>query len=579
MASVADGTAARAVVLNASRSLALVACGTVWTRAWLLGSADGQARLLAHAQVPTTAESPQFDASLGIQEALLRLERATGRTLLTGHALLTAENEAGDGVDGLALLATVGGGLRILVGGPGCDTWAPLVVRSIATIDSLVQALPDISSSSTTAFTTTPFHLPPHVAVICGSAPGQSCSPDQFAATLAVARDRLGQETRVIVLGSSAEEQRARQEFAGHPVFGIDSEGAGLSPAPLAAALGQIYDQVVLGNVPGLRRAREWSPVMPLSTTTALSRLVRFLAQRYGSHILAVDVGATGSLAVGANPLGSLVMTRVALGGVRRGAGAVLRHVGAERLARWLPEDLPEDLVQTAILTRMLHSTLLPTTRADLAFDHALTREALAMLAEEGTRPGGVGGLERIDVLLGTGGVLSHVATPSQAALMLLDGMQPTGMTSLILDVAGLAAPLGAASMISPGAAAQVADVDALIMQLGLCVTAIGSPPEGEPALRAILHYADGRAHMAAVMPGTIERLPLAPGQRAMLTLSPSPGVDIGLGPGRRARLESPVEGGRLGIIIDARGRPLVLPEDRGQRLARLREWQAALGG
>jgi hypothetical protein len=38
------------------------------------------------------------------------------------------------------------------------------------------------------------------------------------------------------------------------------------------------------------------------------------------------------------------------------------------------------------------------------------------------------------------------------------------------------------------------------------------------------------------------------------------------------------VEGGILGIIIDARGRPLRLPKDESQRQAQIRQWLEELG-
>lgn len=37
------------------------------------------------------------------------------------------------------------------------------------------------------------------------------------------------------------------------------------------------------------------------------------------------------------------------------------------------------------------------------------------------------------------------------------------------------------------------------------------------------------------------------------------------------------VTGGVVGLILDARGRPFEPPKDRAARVARLREWNAAL--
>jgi len=58
--------------------------------------------------------------------------------------------------------------------------------------------------------------------------------------------------------------------------------------------------------------------------------------------------------------------------------------------------------------------------------------------------------------------------------------------------------------------------------------------------------------------------------------MRPTRHFDIGLGqPGRGAVTE--IEGGILGIIIDARGRPLRLPQDEITRHERLAGWFSAL--
>src|SRR5262249_53721639 len=91
------------------------------------------------------------------------------------------------------------------------------------------------------------------------------------------------------------------------------------------------------------------------------------------------------------------------------------------------------------------------------------------------------------------------------------------------------------------------------------------------------LEYEDGKKDTIEVAAGGLARLPVPHGRRALLSLYPSPGVDVGLGPGQQARASEPVEGGALGLIIDARGRPFDLPSATLERMARLREWRAAL--
>lgn len=137
---------------------------------------------------------------------------------------------------------------------------------------------------------------------------------------------------------------------------------------------------------------------------------------------------------------------------------------------------------------------------------------------------------------------------------------------------------LGGVAALDAASAAEVAEADAVLLQLGTCISPVGSAPDGEPVLRVALELSDGRTHVEDVAQGALVRLPLAPGEQALLTLQPAPSVDVGLGPGQQARTSEPVTGGALGLLIDARGRPLALPHDTEARMRKQAEWRLALG-
>ena len=124
---------------------------------------------------------------------------------------------------------------------------------------------------------------------------------------------------------------------------------------------------------------------------------------------------------------------------------------------------------------------------------------------------------------------------------------------------------LGSVAAFAPDVAAQMTENDAM---------------PSLPAQRSRRGRAGGRAGAAFLeyAAGALARLAVPHGRRALLSLYPAPGVDVGLGPGQQARASEPVEGGALGLIIDTRGRPLDLPTATMERMARLREWRTALG-
>ena len=571
------------------RSMVLIECGSCWTHATLLGMAEGHCRLLARASALTTAA----DIGLGITAALQEVEHITGRRLFMQGHVLSPETETGDGVDGTGLIMSIGGPLRLMLLGPGFDVWGTGVRRALATAAVAPVLSPSIPFDAHPHFQADPLDVtstqPPHLLLLLGPGPNTLANPQARATLETAANEALQLMTgfgdggvharpQALAIVGSAEEQDVMQStLIGRNLISIVPSAPNNAGA-LTQALTQLYEQLVLQPVAGYARVRPWSSTGPISAVTAQGRFVRFLAQRYAMNVLLVNVGATGTTALGASTHGNLFTTQAALLGVRQGAGAIWRRAGHGNIAQWLAQPLTEQALREAILLRMGQPHILPLSRAELALDHALAREALRIVMEQGATPGGIGDLPRTDVIIGTGSLLANAPQVGQAAMILLDAVQPRGITSLVLDAAQLATPLGAASLLDPMASADAVDMDALLVQLGTCVSTVGTPPPGKPAVRVVLEYSDGHQHVAEVLPDTIEVLPLAVGQRAQLKLYPAPGVDIGLGPGERAIAGDPVEGGRLGLIVDARGRPLVLPRDPQQRSAKLRQWAAALG-
>ncbi len=565
--------AVRAIVSHTAQSLLLIECGTVWTRAWLLGQVEGRSRLLAAAQAITTSYPPRMDCAVGVGEAVSALEVITGQKLLTDGQVLLAKDR-GHGIDGVTITLSMGGPLRILLGGFGID-WLPLVASATAVVTSVVRPQPALISEARAWFapdTGWSPQLAPHVYILLGSSSEAASRPEKLAECAATVIASNDPPPHIILIGLPSEAAAVQTRIRHHAMTTISADTA-VSPAVLAALLGQIYAETVLAEIPGFSTVRAWTGNAPLSTPNALGRVTHFLAQRYNARILTVDIGATCTTGVAAAPQGDVIIAHEALLGVRQGAGALLRRAGHEAVAHWLLS-ADEETVREATLERMLHPAMLPATPVDLAFDQALARVALRCISAP---PSKIAQFGQLDVIIGTGGVLRHTARVAEAALLLLDGLQPTGISSLVIDAAGILGALGGAALMDGQIAADVADSDGLITQLGYCVSLSGSLPPGQPALQAILEFTDGRQYSARILTGTIERLPLGAGQRATLTLIPAAGVDIGLGPGQRATLDPPIEGGRLGVIIDARGRPIVLPEDPSRRAAMLRQWQVAL--
>jgi hypothetical protein len=236
-----------------------------------------------------------------------------------------------------------------------------------------------------------------------------------------------------------------------------------------------------------------------------------------------------------------------------------------------------------AALTKSLYPRSPATTSLELETEQALAREALRLTKERGMPLWATGAYRPYrdlpplwDLILVAGAYLTHQPHFGQCALTLLDALQPIGVCTLVADTLGLTEVLGAVGAVQPMAAAQVLEHDGLVT-LGSLVCPVGTAKEGEAVLRAKLTYANRQVLNLDVTYGSIEVIPLPAGQKATLELRPSRQFDIGWGrKGRGAVAE--VDGGILGIIIDARGRPLQVPQDEEERHRLLQKWRWDIG-
>ena len=603
----------------AASSILVADCGATFTKVSLLGLVEGQYRLIARGVSPTTFATPTRDVTRGIIQAISEIEYITGRRFVADGQIISPEGPSGDGVDLLVSTMSVGGPMRLLVLGAVTKELETLAAQAVSGLHAETYAIP--APSYRAAMTpdalpvgaagraaSSPAHpgawtpeqtnaewerqvaraseLQPHAALIVGLADNPvGASALQEACQLVIQAVKVlsqqaeGGSYQIPVLYAGAPQfvEAVRRMLNGYAeVTRVETLVSQAQLGPLSMAASALYERDVMRRVPGYETLRAWSSGVPVGTASSLSSLVRFLAQHYAMNVTAVDVGSNTTTLMMAGERGEfipLVNTGV---GVGTGLGNILQQVGARRIARWLPFTINEDELRQFAMNHMLHPHSLPTSQRELHLFQAFAREAI-MLTRDATRGENFGQFEA-DLILATGGVLAHAPKFGQAALMLLDALQPRGVTSLVLDRTMLISQLGAVATVAPVAAVQVNENDAVMHRLGTCVVPFGDLPQGQTAIRVGVEYSNGRQVTAEVMSGSIEIIPLKLNEQALLTLYPAPTVDVGLGPGERARAAEEIDGGLVGLIIDARGRPLAFPTNETERQARLLQWMQVIG-
>jgi hypothetical protein len=275
----------------------------------------------------------------------------------------------------------------------------------------------------------------------------------------------------------------------------------------------------------------------------------------------------------------------------------VLAEAGIDNVLRWVPFDIEVGDLRNRVKNKMIRPTTIPQTLQELVLEQAIAREALRLAFEQHKQLAvELRGVQQqrtiseafdqaesgqtlvnmfsLDMLVGSGGVLSHAPRRQQSMLMMIDAFQPEGITHLAVDSIFMMPQLGVLAQVNAEAATQVFERDCLI-HLGTCVTPIGIGKAGDTCLSIEINYTDRPVITEDIPFGDLRLYPLEIGEKASLKLQPSRRFDLGAGHG--TPVETEATGGVVGLVIDTRGRPLEIPSDSKQRVAQLTKWQDAL--
>ena len=157
---------------------------------------------------------------------------------------------------------------------------------------------------------------------------------------------------------------------------------------------------------------------------------------------------------------------------------------------------------------------------------------------------------------------------------ILTDAWQPEGVTKMFQDSVFMMPHLGVLSTVYREAAWNVFDKDCLV-RLGTVIAPSGTAEPGEAVMTVELTMPDGEVVEEELELGEIRRIRLAERQEAEAVITPARHFEMGEGPGHS--VTRTVMGGVGGLLLDARGRPISLPEEDGARKELLLKWFRAL--
>lgn len=581
--------------------------GSTTTKAILIEKGSNGFRLVGRGEAPTTVEAPAEDVTIGVQNAIKRLESLLDRQFLDDSGrLITPRDDLGRGVDLYISTSSAGGGLQMVVAGIMQKVTAESAYKAATGAGGIVM---DVISKDDGRMRVDQIkrvrELRPDIILLSGGVDGGNATDVVTLAEVieaAAPRSRLGDIKLPVVYAGNKSARNTIRMLLGESTDlrivenirpQIDTEN--LEPA--RAEVHNLFMDHVMAQAPGYQKLMKWTQNIIMPTPGAVGKVMKTMADKYGINIVGLDIGGatTDVFSVSSGQFQRTVSANL---GMSYSATNVLAEAGAANILRWLPFYLSERNLRDRIANKMIRPTRLPETLDELIIEHALAREAIRLsfmhhqfligelkgvqkvvsMADfimEGNQWKSAIDLKRLDVVIGSGGVLSHAPRRAQAMMIMLDAIQPEGITEVFVDSIFMMPQLGVLSTVNEQVALQVFEKDCLIL-LGTCVAPIGQAADGEVIADVSIKRDNGEVITKSIVAGKVDLIQLNSDEFAYMKVKPRRGFDVGAGRGKA--VECDIEGGLYGVVLDGRGRrPLRLPTDPEQRIAKVSEWLEAL--
>ena len=587
-------------------------CGSTTTKAILIEKINDEYRLSYRGEAPTTVEAPFEDVTKGVLNAVMEIEELSNRKILNDQTIISPQN--GEiGVDIYISTSSAGGGLQMMVAGVVKSMTGESAERAALGAGSIVMdVLASNDGRKPHEKITRIRQLRPDMILLSGGIDGGTTKHVvELAEILAAAnpQPRLGQNYKlpVIFAGNKKATPDIKKTLGDLTDLDVTEnirpilEQENLKPS--RDKIHDLFMEHVMQQAPGYKKLMSWTdaPIMP--TPGAVGALIEMVAEKENISVVGVDIGGatTDIFSVFQKQFNRTVSANL---GMSYSICNVLAEAGLKNVLRWVPFDIDEKELTNRIGNKMIRPTTVPQSLEELVIEQAIAREALRLsfiqhkefavnlkgvqkertisdAFEQSDSGQSLVNMMELDLIVGSGGVLSHAPRREQSAKMLIDSFLPEGITALAVDSIFMMPQLGVMANIDKKDLAEEARVAALevfekdcLIRLGTCIAPVGKFDEKKAILKAKLEYGDGKINEITLDGGQLVLID-AGYEQIDITLTPSKGVDVGAGVNEV--IQTKIFGGQVGIIFDCRGRPFKLSDQADHRISDLKTWSKSL--
>lgn len=574
------------------KKIVVTDCGSTTTKAILFENINNSWHMIARGEAPTTVEKPVADVTIGALNSFLELQDNIKEKIVTDNSekleqcpLLFRKEKNQEGIDMYLSTSSAGGGLQMLVSGivrkisaesaQKAALGAGAIVLSVLSEEDLLEDYERVLKIK---------KLKPDIFLLAGGVnSGNKKNIIEQAQILLSASPspRFGNTLKLPVIFAGNEDAKDEiikildDKFDLKIIKNIRPSIEKENLIEAKDTIHEIFLSHVMSHSPGYDKLLNWANIPIIPTPVAVGEMIENYGKSKGISILCVDIGGatTDVFSLVKNQDNEFNFTRTVSAnlGMSYSIGNVLIETGINNIKKWLDFEIDDLNLTDIIKNKMLRPTTLPQTMHDLKIEQAIAREALRLsfLHHKSFAIGTINfnnengisniftqkelrsfiDIENFDLIIGSGGVLSHSPKRLDSAIMMIDAFKPLGIIELAVDSIFMLPHLGVLSKVNKQAANEILENDCLIR---ICYAIIPKYNVKKLKSDVLADVLIDNENVGIIEKSKLTNIPLIKGKEYLLKVIPRQKC-IDLGKGKNISITKNIIGGEEGLLLDGR--------------------------
>lgn len=485
--------------------------GSTTTKCMLLTKESNKWSINGYETALTTVEAPAEDVVIGILDAVRKLEKSTNSKLIDDSETLSLNND-------ILYLSTssAGGGLQIAVIGLTLFDSASSAKRAAYGAGGVILdtfAIDDRRSAIEQMRAMQSLH-PDMILFSGGTDSGAISGIVRLAELLSIAELKgkfLGNSKTPLIFAGNVKarhfiESSLRKHYDLNFAPNLRPEMKKENLEPTREKIHDIFMNSVMEKAPGYSKVKKAVHDSIIPTPLGVIKSLELISSRMQKNVIAVDIGGA-TTDVFSNILGHYYRTVSANYGMSYSITNVVKDSGEE----WINSDFPINLdinnIRNYCGNKMLNPDKVPQNNTQLFIEHTIAHHAIKMSRHHHMsmhfNTEKIGFLDRmkkqekmdkfleimyvekkmeerrfhekdIDIMIGSGGIFSHVENLQQAAIILIRSLNPSGITELWRDKKFISPHLGKLSDVDSSLAEELL-LESCFEKIGLHLKPFGN--------------------------------------------------------------------------------------------------------